>query len=214
MTDVLTPPKTSLVLIEKILARTGLAIAYANDSRIIGVYIQKNDNPLKALNFEGVADVLKTTLKFHKGWQWFVAGMVVAGLDLSEDFAQYLPTDHTVEKWVSIYKQYDIAERCFDLSFSHYEEVAYIKDRRARANLLSQAYEKKWTVDELRAAKAHEQSGNASGIKFTIYSWQSEATAAQLYQQGQIDRRQLDELQDNYGAAYVFTVDKRLVGTK
>lgn len=206
--------KTSLDIIEKMLARSGLALTLSNDSRIIGVHVcpEKIDGTERQI--DGIADILKTTLKFYKGWQWFVAGLIQAGLDLSEDFAQLLPSDHTLAKWVSVYNQYTTPERCFDLAFSYYEEVAYVKDRRARANLLKEAYEKGWSVGDLRAARNHEQGGKTPGINFTILTWQKEATAYQLAERGDIDWQQYNRLVDEYGDEYTFTIETRLVGAK
>lgn len=192
-------PKTSLDLIEKFLARSNLALTLSSDNRIIGVRVANLAIPPAECKIDAIGDILRTTLKFYKGWQWFVAGLITTGLELSEDFAQLLPSDHTLTKWCSVYAHYVPSERCFDLPFSHYEEVCYVKDKRARANLLAQAVAKNWSVQELRTAR-NLDAGNptpAISYEFTVFSGVS--SALKLWNSGIIDKQQYQELVQKYG---------------
>lgn len=203
--------QTRLNVFIQTLAEIGLALTLSPRGDIIGVYIA---NPQKGVNLGAFSALFQMSIKIHTGYQWLMGDMVNIGLGIGEDFAHYLPAnDHTLQKWSSICNKYPAEDRAIPLPFSHYEEVAYLP-RAQRQNLLAQAYEQQWTVQELRLARSHEQSGRASGLQFVVMTWQENATAERLYQLGQIDRAKYDELITAYGDDYTFTVETRVVGTK
>lgn len=195
-----TKEKTSLDLIQKFLARSNLSLTLSPDNRIIGVNVRDRHKPLLEREIEGIFDILKTTLKFYQGWQWFVAGLILSGLEISEDFAQVLPPDETLKKWCMVYERYAVSERCFALSFSHYQEVCFMKDKAARANLLKQAVEKGWTKDELRLARNLDEGKPSPKIDFEFTITESFMTPLHLWQKGiTIDKVMYDDLLAKYG---------------
>lgn len=208
------PAKNSLAIIQRLLSQSGVGLTLSRDNRIIGTHLTISENDALQSKLEALQSIVETVLIFNKGWQWFVAGLVDMGLGLSEDFAQVLDkSDSTISNWLGVYRAYEVSERCFDLSFTHYAELSGMRDKRARLNLLAQAQEKNWSVQELRRAR-NLDAGNPTpqlDYEFTVFNGVS--SPIKLWNSGAIDKAQYEELIRKYGKGEL-SVEIKVLGRR
>ena len=107
--------------------------------------------------------VLRERLLNREGEQWEYGDFInQSTLKFGEAAAQIIPSEDDIQfnnaylklaKWSSIASRYTLEERVLPLSFSHYQECAYIQNKLERHKLLLWALETRATTKELRAER-------------------------------------------------------------
>ena len=94
--------------------------------------------------------------------QWVVSDFInQCAVKFGEAAHQIIPMDSlllpnassTLSNWCSVVAQYELHERLYPLSFSHYAAVAYVEDRNERESLLEWAVDNQASVARLTAEK-------------------------------------------------------------
>lgn len=139
------------------LAENGLDFVFSPAGHVIGVFHPENATLPR---LAGLGAIVEGAALWETQKQWVIGDLINLGdFYYGDDFAQFLPADQTLYNWSSICRQYSHAERWFKLPFSFYAEVAFMKNKRERADLLLIAQERKLTTAQLRALK-NASSGN------------------------------------------------------
>lgn len=107
------------------------------------------------MSFEGWLATARFVRTAEKGWQWWLADLLVWADDhgLENEAIQALGTlgflNHTLSNKKSIGRRFPKARRRVELSFGHHESVAF-ESEEAADTLLQRAVADKWTRDEIR----------------------------------------------------------------
>lgn len=112
------------------------------------------------VNLATAEKVLRQRLLNREGEQWEYGDFVnQSTLKFGEAAAQIIPSEDEIQfnnayqklaKWSSIASRYTLEERIYPLSFSHYQECAYIQNKAARAELLQWCVDNQASTKELR----------------------------------------------------------------
>lgn len=203
-----------LALLNTYLNAHSLMLEKSQFDEILGVSVLRAWDALPDCRIEGLGSIVEYAWQWEQKRQWVIGDIIlIGGNKFGEEFNQYLPAGKTLVNWASICHQYPHHERCFNLSFSHYAEVAYLADKRARANLLAQAAEKHWTVADLRTARNLDAGNPTPQLDYEFTIWNSISSPIKLWNGGVVDKAQYEELVAKYGRGEL-SIEIKILGRK
>ena len=113
-------------------------------------------NVNKPLDFEEWTRLLNGFVQVEDAIQFIIGDLLIYGEDRF-DRARYDAVIEATGKpiktlfnWASVCRQIPPTERTFNVSYTHYYEVAYVKDVNARSWLLKDAAKNQWSAAQLR----------------------------------------------------------------
>lgn len=179
-----TPKRTPLDDLRVSLENMGFTLFFGdtdNHKEIIGIdYANPSNTPIVDLK-----NALFLALAFNEV-QWVLGDLVAQGLDYDDNFSQYLPMPtrkkQTISNYASVCKAYRHNQRWVELSFGHHECLASLTGELLpiREQLMADAYNNDWTVDDLRhqkyitlSALAKEDSDKSEAAKRVLKRLQS-----------------------------------------
>lgn len=136
-------------------ASTGYTVLTAPDGRTIGCR-------LTDATLQDAEAIVTGWYMAYSNRQWIVGDFInQCAVKFGEAAHQIIPFDspmlpnasQTLSNWCSIVSQYEVTERLYPLSFSHYAAVAYVEDHQVRESLLAWAVENQSSVAKLTAEK-------------------------------------------------------------